>query len=245
LRGYHHAGIPAAIRTAGGEMFGITSEPQTLASEAREAWDLDFECVGDPHHEIVEECRARGWLDLFVNPQTSPDAHQVAWFSHPRGFLQPGVLALSREGRVLYRWRSRPTRKNAGGATGRPLHDHVWECVQRALGHPASATDAPLDRPPLDVLTPPWPLFVFLLLANGNFIRPRTFPMERGSSDTPEKRRAPWAIAKAVVFVAAWIVAFATLPPLPVAAAFVLWAAAVTPGIVALHRLFQNEPGED
>ena len=171
MRGYQKGGIPDAVRAAGGEIYAISSEPQTLAREAREAWELDFECVGDPHHEIVDECRARGWLDLFVNAWSErAAAHAIPWASHPRGYLQPGVLAVSREGRVLYRWRSRPTRRNAGGASGRVLHGHVWEAIQDALGQPG-APDAPLDHPPLDLISPPWPIFVFLLLANGNFLR--------------------------------------------------------------------------
>ena len=44
----------------GGEVFGITSEPQSLAEEAEEAWDLSFPIVGDPHHEIREQLHSRG-----------------------------------------------------------------------------------------------------------------------------------------------------------------------------------------
>ena len=36
------------------------------------------------------------------------------WMSHPKGYFQPGVLALSQQGRVLYRWRCRPSRQNVG-----------------------------------------------------------------------------------------------------------------------------------
>ena len=59
-----------AVREAGGAVFAITSEPQTLAGEARASWELDFPVVGDPHHEIADTCRERGWLALFVNERT-------------------------------------------------------------------------------------------------------------------------------------------------------------------------------
>jgi hypothetical protein len=246
LRGYKKGGIPDAVRAAGGEIYAITSEPQTLASEARAAWGLDFECVGDPHHEIVDECRARGWLDLFVNHRAdSIRASGLAWASHPRGYLQPGVLAVSRHGRVLYRWRSRPTRRNTGGATGRVLHDHVWSAVRDALRESADAPDVRFDHPPLDLISPPWPVFVFLLLANGNFVRPQPFPLRRGSDDKPMKRRVRGAMLKIVCFLAAWGAAFAFLPTLPVALALGVFCAAVTPGIVGVHRAFQNVPGAD
>ena len=123
----------SAIRGAGGEIFGITSEPQTLASEAGASWGLDFPLVGDPHHEIAGLCRERGWLDLYVN--TAGDDRMLARHvdppAHPKGYFQPGVLALARGPgcaarcraaghRILYRWRGVPTRHNNGGATERP-----------------------------------------------------------------------------------------------------------------------------
>lgn len=243
MRGYTDAGIPDQIRAAGGEIYGITSEPQTFASEAREAWDTGFDCIGDPHHEIVDDCRRRGWLDLFVNRRMDLFKQNTAeWAQHPNGFLQPGVLALSKSGRVLYRWRSRLTRSNAGGATHRPHHDHVWAAIQRALAERDDTPDAAPDHPPLDDGPTPWPLFVFLLLANGNFLRPKTFPLERGGTETPYERRIPRAIAKALVFLLAWACAFALLPPLPLVLALVVWLGTLTPALVRTHREFQNEP---
>ncbi len=45
----------------------MTSEPQTLASEAAQEWGIDFDAIGDPHHEVREICKERGWLELFYN----------------------------------------------------------------------------------------------------------------------------------------------------------------------------------
>ena len=53
MRSYEKSGVVEQIREMGGEVFGITSEPQSLAEEAEEAWDLSFPIVGDPHHEFV------------------------------------------------------------------------------------------------------------------------------------------------------------------------------------------------
>ena len=55
------------IRAAGGEVYAITSEPQYLADQAHEHWELDFENVGDPHQEISRTCSERGWLTLYAN----------------------------------------------------------------------------------------------------------------------------------------------------------------------------------
>jgi hypothetical protein len=236
------SGVSEAIRAAGGAVFAVTSEPQTLAGEAQETWELDFPTVGDPHHEIAGECRERGWLDLFVNTEAAQLERSVGYAAHPKGYFQPGVLALTREGRVLYRWRGRPTRKNMGGATERPLAADVWGRVQAALAAGAGARDADPHVPErFDMRGTPWPLFVSLLLANGNFLRPKPFGLARGGPDDVNLR-ARRALRKLPLFVGAWIVALVLLPWWLVLAALVAWAAAITPSLFALHREFQNVP---
>jgi hypothetical protein len=42
LRGYVKSGVSEAVREAGGAVFAVTSEPQTLADEARKSWEIDF-----------------------------------------------------------------------------------------------------------------------------------------------------------------------------------------------------------
>ena len=246
MRGYGQEGVVDQIRQAGGEIYAITSEPQRLASRAQDEWEFGFESVGDPHHEISDACRVRGFLELFVNDKTDLIRLDKI-FSHPKGYFQPGVLALDATGRVLYRWRSRPTRKNMGGATERPTAGHVFENVSRALAVPASSAEtahAELDtRPKLDSRALPWPLFVLLLLANGWFIRPRPFPFLSGGPSVQQRARR--ALVRIPFFVAAWGVALALLPKWWVGVAFVAWAAWVTPGIRFLGSQFQNEAGKD
>ena len=57
---------------------------------------------------------------------------------------------------------------------------------------------------------------------------------------TEARIRTARAMLKLAVFTGGWVAAFALLPSLWVAAAFGLWALAVTPGIVHMHREFQN-----
>lgn len=240
MRGYESSGVAAAIRAAGGEIYAITSEPQTLARNAQVDWETGFEHVGDPHQEIASECRARGWLSLFVADWggelvgSGPD-----WVSHPKGYFQPGVLALRREGRVLYRWRCRPTRENVGGAVARPTSDHVWSRVQAALAEPPGAADAAFDEAPvLDTPPVPWPLFVSLLFANGWFLRPVPFD-QRAGEDTVGRRQRN-AMLRIPLFVAAWVAAALLLPAWSVALAFVGWVAWIVPRVRMINRLFQN-----
>ena len=232
-----------AIRLAGGEIYGISSEPQTLASEAGQSWGLDFPMIGDPHHEIADACRQRGWLDLYVNTsgeQSGSFTRGIDAPVHPKGYFQPGILALSPSPRILYRWRGVPTRRNNGGATERPTPEHVWQKVEQALAARGDAADAVLDEPTqVDMKGIPWPLFVLLLLATGNFWRPKGFGLARRGTDDVAGQAAR-AAAKLALFIAAWSATFAFLPASWVALALLAWAAGAAPGIVELHRSFQN-----
>lgn len=237
-------GIPQAVRDAGGAIFAVTSEPQTLASEARVGWELDFPTVGDPHHEIADACRERGWLDLYVNTDVGALERSTGFASHPKGFFQPGVIALTSAGRVLYRWRGRPGRHNAGGASHRPLPDSVWKGIRESLERGDAAGDAALDSPTeFDFKAPPWPVFVTLLLANGKFLRPEPFPLARGGP-ADINQRSLRAIRNLVLFLAGWVAAFALLPTALVLMLLAGWAIYVAPGLVEVHRHFQNVPAD-
>lgn len=230
----------AEIRRAGGEIYAVTSEPQTLARNAQEDWDTGFEHVGDPHQEISRQCTERGWLSLFVNDWSEKFAGgAMSWVSHPKGYFQPGVLALSRDGRVLYRWRCRPNRQNIGGALARPTAPHVWDSVQAALREPVDAPDVPHDDAPVLNNRPiPWPVFIALLVSNGWFLRPVGFDQRPGKNTLPTRQRN--AMLRIPLFIAAWIAAFAALPLWLVSLALAGWVAKITPGIRMVNARFQN-----
>jgi hypothetical protein len=240
LRSYVKEGVVEKVRAAGGEIFAISSEPQSLASRASREWRLDFDSVGDPHHEISGTCGERGWLDLFVNEHLE-FLHQsiteaTDWEpSHPKGYFQPGVLALTADGRVLYRWRGVPTHKNMGGATERPTAEHVWGRIESALESGSQIVDAPLDDdPPLDSTGIPWPIFASLLIANGWFLKAMGFK---------SARHVLFAGLRILGFVGAWIAAFLWLPTLPVAVVLGAWVVYITPKLRWVGQQFQNAEG--
>jgi hypothetical protein len=229
------------IRAAGGEVYGVTSEPQRLADRAQVDWELGFECVGDPHQEISETARDRGWLEIFVQTRLDFLKRSSPGFdpTHPKGYFQPGVLVLSREGRVLYRWRSVPSHQNLGGAVVRPTAEHVWSSVQAALAEVPEGADVGYDADPhMDSPNAPWPLFVSLLIANGWFLRPLAFAQTK-NGPTPTQRIKIAGI-RLGIFAALWIAAFALLPTLPVAVVLVAWTAWIIPKIRWLNLEFQN-----
>lgn len=216
--------IAPQVRAAGGEVYAITSEPQRLADDARQTWALDFEAVGDPHQEISRACGDRGWLALHVAPTFEYVRRAVNWEpQHPKGYFQPGVLAVNHDGRVLYRWRSVPSRKTMGGAARRPAPWHVLERIKAALDLESGAPDAKHDEDPvLFRRAPPFAPFIIMLLANGWFVQVRPFVYSPG--DPSLKRRLLAALLRLVVFVAAWVVAFVYLPVLPVLVTLAVWA---------------------
>ena len=242
MRGYAKAGVTEAIQAAGGGVYAITSEPHSLARNAQEEWETGMVHVGDPHQEIAQTCRDRGWLSLFTNDWDGDGIGVTGeWRSNPKGYYQPGVIVLSREGRILYRWRCRPTRSNTGGATRRPTPEYVWKSVQSALAEGPNAPDvAHDDTPVLDWGVNPWPLFVMLLLANGWFLRPQVFDHRGGEFDVPKRLRR--AALRLVGFLGAWAVAAWLLPIWVVAIALGAWVVKVYPGIRAIHQGFQNVP---
>ena len=136
------------------------------------------------------------------------------------------------------RWRGVPTRKNIGGATERPTAQHVWKKISAGLTDPGGA-DAGLDQDPeLDSRGIPWPIFMTYLLANGWFIRPRTFPYRKNGASVPARfRRVKMRIA---LFAGAWVAALIFLPIRRVLVAAIGWVAMVTPGIRFINQQFQN-----
>lgn len=179
-----------------------------------------------------------------MNTNNSAIEESRSWVAHPNGIFQPGILVLSKQGRVLYRWRSHPSRENLGGAIMRPTAEYVWEQIQLQLKDPSDdqavdkQTDAALDdAPKLDAKPISWTLFMLLLLAHGWFLGPKVFPDRRGD----EKMYTPnqmWP--RFGVFAAGVIAAFVLLPTGWVVVGLVGWGAFVWPKIAKYNREFQN-----
>ena len=214
------------VRAAGGEIYAITSEPQHLANQAHEDWGLTFENVGDPHQEISQVCSERGWLTLYANRGDTEFLQRGAeWkVEHPKGYFQPGVLAITNEHRLLYRWRSVPSEANLHGTLARPTATHVWNAVQEALSAGDTAADAALDDDPvIDAAPPPRALFIAALLANGWFIRVKSLVYSPGVEVGPS--RWPKILSRWLVFIAFWAIALWLLPAVVVGLGFAAWLA--------------------
>lgn len=237
MRSYLETRALEKIRGAGGEVFAVTSEPQSLATEAQNSWSTEFTAVGDPHHEIRAECAQRGWVDVFTN--TIPGEKNPGFFSaHPKGFFQPAVLALHKSGRILYRWRCVPKHSNLSGAGPRPEANYIWRKIQEGMHNDL---DAELDKnPELGEKPLPWHRFLLIILANGWFLKPKTFALSR---EGEEKRPLAADMAPRIYgFAALWLLLLLLIPLGWVAFLAIIWIAKVTPGLMEIYRLFPQEP---
>ena len=123
------------------------------------------------------------------------------------------------------------------GAGARPDARYTWDLVQDTL---STTEDARLDEDPkMGAPELSWFKFLLILTAHGWFLRPRAFPLQRDGSKgsvTPSD-----AMRRVYVFVLAWLLAFLLLPTLWVVAAAAVWIALLTPGLIEIHKQFQNE----
>ncbi|MGI9325093.1 MAG: hypothetical protein ACR2PZ_07730 [Pseudomonadales bacterium] len=205
---------------------------------------MSIPVIGDPHHEIREDLKERGWLEVFYNSDYG-HLRERSWASHPKGYYQPAVIAIDKTGQVLYRWRCVPKYNNMSGAGARPEARYTWDRVKDRLkgaGDEASSTGmVELDQNPvLGTETLTWLKFLLLLTAHGWFLRPKAFPLLReGDKDnvSPKAAMQRWNY-----FLCGWLVALVALPLSWVAIGLLIWIVALTPGIIEIHRQFQNEP---
>ena len=184
----------------------------------------DLENIGDPHQEISKTCSKRGWLTLYANRGNLEFLQSGAdWeIEHPKGFFQPGVLALTNDARVLYRWRSVPSSENLNCTAMRPTAAHVWASTERALAAGDSAADVLHDDSPVvDQRPPPRILFLAAIVANGWFVQPRSFMYSPGMESIPARFKK--AFSRWILFFLLWAVALVALPVGWVSGAFVAW----------------------
>ena len=84
-----------------------------------------------------------------------------------------------------------------------------------------------------------WVESLVLSTAHVRALRPKVFPLLRDG--TKDSVTPGAAMRQAFVFAGLWLLALAMLPLTWVAGAFLTWLIALTPGLLEIHRQFQNE----
>ena len=129
------------------------------------------------------------------------------------------------------------------GAGGRPEARYTWESIKAFVttADALPSEDMPADRDPeRGARDLSWPHFLLIMTAHGWFLRPKAFPLLReGGKDALSPTTA---LRRWYVFGALWLLALVLLPTAWVATAACVWVVALIPGLVEIHRQFQNEP---
>ena len=124
------------------------------------------------------------------------------------------------------------------GAGARPEANYTWQKIKEGL---RAVDDAPLDQTPkMGAKELSWFRFLLIMTAHGWFIRPKVFPLQRnGDKDNV----SPTGVMPRVyMFIAFWASLFLLLPITWFGLSFLTWFLAYTPGLIEIHRQFQNEP---
>ncbi len=124
------------------------------------------------------------------------------------------------------------------GAGARPEAIYTWDKIKDGM---QQTGDAAIDQNPvMGAKDLSWFRFLLIMTAHGWFIRPKAFPLKR---DGDKERVSPTSMMPRVyAFLAFWAVLLLLLPISWFGVAVLTWFIAYTPGLVEIHRQFQNEP---
>ena len=135
------------MKAKGVELFAVCAQPQGPVDEMMSNYNLRYTCYSDITHVLRNHLAEKDYIT--PNISGGEDSTETFYKLHPTiknykyGVVQPGVLCITKERKVLFTWVIEPGAKNIGGASGRPIPASIWEVVQTKLADPN--TDIPVD----------------------------------------------------------------------------------------------------
>lgn len=177
------------IINAGGQLIAVSSQEPGDVARAKEQWGIRYPVVSDPALVIAKELHRRDLLTLYVDTEKYTTGDMKGHRTYAEGMIQPGLIALLPDWSKLYAWACIPDAHNMGGAVGRVKPEDFWRAISSSLAGDRSL----VDWVPDDVRSSQEGasnigkqiLLRFIMLANGNFIRPLGLELpEEGSNPT-------------------------------------------------------------
>lgn len=180
----------------------VSSQEAEAGAAAKAAWAVEYAVCADPQLGILAALRARGLPEPFVNYDTFGYLAGAATpgGEYQKGMYQPAVIVLRRNFEVVFEWVATPSLSNIGGAClVRPSANRILRALhgQRVAGSAGAAPFRPPDQRLLSLLLGP------LLLANGNFVRPKTMTNNEAGVMPLSTKLAPLKLLAALAAVLA------------------------------------------
>ncbi|GBG28279.1 Peroxiredoxin Q, chloroplastic [Hondaea fermentalgiana] len=136
------------IKSAGGQMIGITSDGPKGLEDLIKAWKPAFPFLSDPAHALRGLLQEQYKVKIAVSGgpgETKAFYRRHPFISkYPLGCAQPAIVVVTKSGELLFRWAIDPAVQNLGGATDRPAAADVIGVVEkkRKGGYKEGVVDA-------------------------------------------------------------------------------------------------------
>jgi len=179
----------------------VTGQSEEAAATAKATWGIQYAVLADPQLGIAAALRKRKLPVPFIDhDSTGYLGEATPGGEYEVGCYQPAILVLSREFECLFHWVATPGLSNLDGAcVVRPSARRVLHAAQ---GLPVAGSSKS-DRPYRELWQAPFaPLLFLLLLANGNFVRPRTLTNDASGKVRVRTLFMPLKLAGAVTAIA-------------------------------------------
>ncbi|KAF2484525.1 hypothetical protein BDY17DRAFT_295813 [Neohortaea acidophila] len=101
----------------------VTAEEEKFLTDVLAKTKFSGKTITDPDTSLVKELKSRNLVSVAITDRGG----------YPHGMIQPAVLVVNKEGKVIYQWAIQPSMMNLGGAKDRVSLQEVWEDVQGIL----------------------------------------------------------------------------------------------------------------
>uniref|UniRef100_A0A7S3PIG4 Uncharacterized protein n=1 Tax=Aplanochytrium stocchinoi TaxID=215587 RepID=A0A7S3PIG4_9STRA len=96
--------------------------------------------LGDPRNKLVKYFKKSRLLDVIITGPEGDEGYTNALYTkyakfrgNMHGLAQPGVLVISSDLKIMFKWRIDPSIMNVGGAYDRPKIEEIWSAMKLKL----------------------------------------------------------------------------------------------------------------
>lgn len=131
-------------------IYAVCAEPQNQVDECMKQLGLHYKCYSDLTHTLRNYFHENDYVSPRISGgENSTDSNfykihpKIKEYKH--GMVQPAVLCITNERKVLFSWAIDPSVTNLGGASHRPIPADIWGIVQTKLADLENADSVPVN----------------------------------------------------------------------------------------------------